>query len=111
MQAYEKGLKSGETRLLISPDCDFFKYFSDPHGEPAPPGAAAAAMNDLVVGFGLVLVIEGLLWALVPNLADADAGSRSIGAAKHPAHRRLEFGFDRARPRMDYPRLRAAWPR
>ena len=26
-------------------------------------------MNDLVVGFGLVFVIEGLLWALVPNLA------------------------------------------
>ena len=26
-------------------------------------------MSDLVVGFGLVLVIEGLLWALVPNLA------------------------------------------
>lgn len=26
-------------------------------------------MADLVVGIGLVLVIEGLLWALVPNLA------------------------------------------
>jgi len=26
-------------------------------------------MADLVVGMGLVLVIEGLLWALVPNLA------------------------------------------
>ena len=26
-------------------------------------------MNDLVVGIGLVLVIEGLLWALVPHLA------------------------------------------
>jgi hypothetical protein len=26
-------------------------------------------MSDLVVGFGLVLVIEGLLWALVPHLA------------------------------------------
>ena len=26
-------------------------------------------MNDLIVGFGLVLVIEGLLWALVPHLA------------------------------------------
>ncbi|MFA5898987.1 MAG: DUF2065 domain-containing protein [Hyphomicrobium sp.] len=27
-------------------------------------------MADLVVGLGLVLVIEGLLWALVPNLAE-----------------------------------------
>ena len=26
-------------------------------------------MSDLIVGIGLVLVIEGLLWALVPNLA------------------------------------------
>ncbi len=26
-------------------------------------------MNDLLVGLGLVLVIEGLLWALSPQLA------------------------------------------
>jgi uncharacterized protein len=26
-------------------------------------------MADLIVGIGLVLVIEGLLWALVPNFA------------------------------------------
>lgn len=26
-------------------------------------------MSDLLVGFGLVLVIEGLLWALFPNVA------------------------------------------
>ena len=26
-------------------------------------------MNDLLVGFGLVLVIEGLLWAAFPGLA------------------------------------------
>jgi membrane protease subunit HflC len=32
MQAYEQGLKSTDTRLLISPDSDFFKYFADPHG-------------------------------------------------------------------------------
>jgi membrane protease subunit HflC len=38
MQAYENGLKSEDTRLLISPDSDFFKYFSDPHGKaPATP--------------------------------------------------------------------------
>ncbi len=38
MQAYERGLKSEDTRLLISPDSDFFKYFADPHGKaPATP--------------------------------------------------------------------------
>ena len=26
-------------------------------------------MNDLIVGFGLVLVLEGLLWAAFPDLA------------------------------------------
>ena len=26
-------------------------------------------MTDLVVGFGLVLVIEGLLWAVMPHIA------------------------------------------
>ena len=26
-------------------------------------------MNDLIVGFGLALVIEGLLWAAFPSLA------------------------------------------
>ncbi|KWT69994.1 HflC protein [Hyphomicrobium sulfonivorans] len=33
MQAYEQGLKSSDTRLLISPDSEFFKYFADPHGK------------------------------------------------------------------------------
>ncbi|MFA5898988.1 MAG: protease modulator HflC [Hyphomicrobium sp.] len=41
MQAYEKGLKSSDTRLFMTPDSDFFKYFTDPHGKssehaPAP---------------------------------------------------------------------------
>jgi membrane protease subunit HflC len=37
MQAYETGLKPGDTRLVISPDSDFFKYFQDPSGAVAPP--------------------------------------------------------------------------
>jgi len=32
MQAYEQGLKHGDTRLLLSPDSDFFRYFNDPAG-------------------------------------------------------------------------------
>ncbi|GJE17584.1 protease modulator HflC [Methylobacterium marchantiae] len=44
MQAYETGLKGPETRLVISPNSDFFRYFSDPQGRspataPRPPGA------------------------------------------------------------------------
>jgi modulator of FtsH protease HflC len=32
MQAYEAGLKQGETRMLLSPDSDFFRYFNDSSG-------------------------------------------------------------------------------
>ena len=32
MQAYEAGIKSGDTRMLLSPDSEFFKYFSNPNG-------------------------------------------------------------------------------
>ena len=43
MQAYEAGLKAGETRMLLSPDSDFFRYFNDASGRnnapPAAPGA------------------------------------------------------------------------
>jgi membrane protease subunit HflC len=43
MTAYENGLKSSDTRFLLQPDSDFFKYFSNPSGKPlALPGAAAA---------------------------------------------------------------------
>jgi membrane protease subunit HflC len=36
MQAYERGLGSDDTRLLISPDSEFFKYFKDPSGGTRP---------------------------------------------------------------------------
>jgi len=49
MQAYEAGLKQNDTRLLLKPDSDFFRYFTDPSGKnrnaPAAPttGAPSAA--------------------------------------------------------------------
>lgn len=36
MQAYEAGLKAGDTRLIISPESDFFKYLNDPLGRVKP---------------------------------------------------------------------------
>ena len=33
MQAYAEGLKSSDTTMILSPDSEFFKYFSDPSGE------------------------------------------------------------------------------
>lgn len=34
MEAYEKGLKSGNTRMLMSPDSEFFRYFNKSTGRP-----------------------------------------------------------------------------
>ena len=47
MTAYENGLRSADTRFLLRPDSDFFKFFSNSSGKPpvaaAPPAATAAA--------------------------------------------------------------------
>src|SRR5258705_2392161 len=37
MQAYETGLRSNDTRMLLKPDSDFFRFFGDPAGKPRPP--------------------------------------------------------------------------
>ena len=41
MQAYEGALKAGDTRLLLSPDSQFFQYFNDAAGAPGAPAPAA----------------------------------------------------------------------
>jgi modulator of FtsH protease HflC len=33
MQAYEAGLRQNDTRMLLKPDSDFFRYFGDPMGK------------------------------------------------------------------------------
>jgi membrane protease subunit HflC len=44
MQAYENGLKANDTRLVLKPDSNFFRYFNAPSGKPsAPPPVAPAA--------------------------------------------------------------------
>ncbi len=39
MQAYEQGIKSGDTRMVLSPDSEFFRYFNSATGSGAlaPP--------------------------------------------------------------------------
>jgi membrane protease subunit HflC len=41
MSAYENGLKSSDTRFLLRPDSEFFRFFANPSGHP--PAAATAA--------------------------------------------------------------------
>jgi membrane protease subunit HflC len=43
MSAYENGLKSSDTRYLLKPDSDFFRYFGSPSGKPASPTSEPAA--------------------------------------------------------------------
>jgi modulator of FtsH protease HflC len=42
MQAYEAGMRPNDTRMLLKPDSEFFRYFVDPSGKPregaTPPG-------------------------------------------------------------------------
>ena len=51
MQAYEEGLRASDTRLVISPDSDFFRYFGDPSGTGragalgVPPSAPSSTSN------------------------------------------------------------------
>jgi membrane protease subunit HflC len=47
MQAYEASMKANDTRLVLKPDSNFFRYFNNPSGKPpaertSPPAAAAA---------------------------------------------------------------------
>jgi membrane protease subunit HflC len=40
MLAYQAGLRASDTRLLLSPDSDFFRYFGDPLGRSTREGGA-----------------------------------------------------------------------
>jgi membrane protease subunit HflC len=41
MQAYERSMPQSNTRLVLRPDTDFFRYFADPSGKMPADGAAA----------------------------------------------------------------------
>jgi modulator of FtsH protease HflC len=48
MQAYEAGMRHNDTRMLLRPDSEFFRYFVDPSGKPrdtVPPAPAAPPAN------------------------------------------------------------------
>jgi membrane protease subunit HflC len=42
MTAYENGLKSTDTRFLLRPDSNFFRYFGNPTGKPSAEAASPA---------------------------------------------------------------------
>jgi membrane protease subunit HflC len=46
MQAYEASLRANDTRMLLSPDSEFFRYFNDARGTPAAPNPVPAAPQE-----------------------------------------------------------------
>jgi modulator of FtsH protease HflC len=46
MQAYEAGLKHGDTRMVLKPDSDFFRYFGDPSGKGNDNGKGDNSKTD-----------------------------------------------------------------
>ena len=44
MQAYEAGLKSSDTRMLLKPDSEFFRFFVDPSGKPRDNSSSRATL-------------------------------------------------------------------
>jgi len=46
MQAYEAGLKANDTRLVLRPDSDFFRFFGAPGGKAAEPKAEAGSQAN-----------------------------------------------------------------
>ncbi len=45
MQAYENGLKANDTRMVLRPDSDFFRFFADPNGHAREGSKGQATTN------------------------------------------------------------------
>jgi membrane protease subunit HflC len=46
MQAYEAGLRHTDTRMVLKPDSEFFRFFVDPSGKPRENAPAAPAQQS-----------------------------------------------------------------
>ena len=45
MQAYEAGLRHNDTRMLLKPDSEFFRFFVDPSGKPREGNSTSGATS------------------------------------------------------------------
>ena len=110
MQAYERGLRVFRHAAVDHSQFGFLQVFRRPARPRGQTGdrsgrSARAAMNDLIVGFGLVLVIEGLLWALAPHLAMRFLEGASATPESTLRIAGVDGGRHWGRPRLAYPRL------
>lgn len=88
LQAYRTGLGPNGTTMVLAPDSQFFKYFSDAGKSNLPPGAAAAAAAETAEP-----TVAPVPDAIPPTdqdvpttiLPPADAGSGAASTATTPA--------------------------
>jgi uncharacterized protein len=80
MEAYRTSMHGENTTLMVEPDSDFFNYLRSPNLAAEPRRRAPATGNcrrrppgrgwmvsDLLLGLGLVAIVEGLVLALAPT--------------------------------------------
>ncbi|MEM7693695.1 MAG: protease modulator HflC [Pseudomonadota bacterium] len=102
MQAYEQALGSGDTRLVLSPDAEFFRYFNDPLGAarsasatPAAPAEAAPALAPAAPAPAEPLDESA---AVAPDTTEAAATAALIEEGLSPAEASTEAAVATALP-------------
>lgn len=85
MQAYQQGLRPEGTRLIISPNSDFFRYFNDPQG--TSPISRGRSLEDVGPVPGAPPAVGG-----APAPAPAGDGEEAASAGEPGAATREEPG-------------------
>ncbi|QIB33421.1 protease modulator HflC [Ancylobacter pratisalsi] len=77
MQAYEASMKAGDTRMLLSPDSNFFRFFNNPTppGSPPPSAPTAAAVPS-----------SGTMPALAPSAGEPAPDTAPVAVPAAPAN-------------------------
>lgn len=86
MQAYEKALKAGDTRLLLSPDSQFFEYFNNAMGRGGGKGSGGGAQPQSAPGASPQSdpLPEGEQHSGIPLPTQGSASAGSTGAVMPP---------------------------
>jgi membrane protease subunit HflC len=86
MQAYENALKAGDTRLLLSPDSQFFEYFNNAMGRGGGKGSGGGAQPQSAPGASPQSdpLPEGEQHSGIPLPTQGSASAGSTGAVMPP---------------------------
>ena len=108
MQAYENGLKPGETRMVLSPNSQFFRYFNDPSGQggretPDQPGVSPPGVGPSAPGGGAAPAprAPGMSRSAPPGGGSATVGGPPGATGSTAAPARLGNAAGTAAPASD----------